>query len=62
MKLILESLQKAINALIKALNEYDNNRNEFVKDACIQRFEFTYDLSQKTIRRYLENTEANPEE
>lgn len=62
MKLILEPLQKAINALIRALNEYDNNPNEFVKDSCIQRFEFTYDLSQKMIRRYLENTEANPEE
>ena len=48
MKLILEPLQKAINALIKALNEYDNNPNEFVKDSCIQRFEFTYDSNGDT--------------
>ena len=54
MKLILEPLQKAINALSKALDEYDNNPSEFVKDSCIQRFEFTYDLSQKMIdKNYL---------
>ena len=62
MKLILEPLEKAIHALVRALDEYERSPNEFVKDSCIQRFEFTYDLSQKMIRRYLENTEANPEE
>lgn len=61
MKLELESLEKAINSLSKALNEYKNNPNEYVKDACIQRFEFTYDISQKMIKRYLVNTEANSE-
>lgn len=62
MKLVLDPLKNAINALTRALDEYEKSPNEFVKDSCIQRFEFTYDLSQKMIKRYLENTEANPEE
>lgn len=62
MKLDLSSLEKGIKALIRALEEYEKNPNEFVKDSCIQRFEFTYELSHKFIKRYLELTEANPEE
>ena len=62
MKLDLSSLKKAINALNRALNEYEKNPSEFVKDSCIQRFEFTYELSHKFIKRYLEVTEANPDE
>jgi nucleotidyltransferase substrate binding protein (TIGR01987 family) len=62
MKLDLSSLKKAINALNRALNEYEKNPSEFVKDSCIQRFEFTYELSHKFIKRYLEITEANPDE
>ena len=62
MKLDLSSLDKGIKALIRALEEYEKNPNEFVKDSCIQRFEFTYELSHKFIKRYLELTEANPEE
>jgi len=62
MTLDLSSLKKAINALNRALNEYDKNPSEFVKDSCIQRFEFTYELSHKFIKRYLEITEANPDE
>lgn len=62
MTLDLSSLKKAINALNRALNEYDKNPSEFVKDSCIQRFEFTYELSHKFIKRYLEITEANRDE
>jgi len=62
MTLDLSSLKKPINALNRALNEYDKNPSEFVKDSCIQRFEFTYELSHKFIKRYLEITEANPDE
>ena len=62
MKLDLSSLDKGIKALIRALEEYEKNAIEFVKDSCIQRFEFTYELSHKFIKRYLELTEANPEE
>jgi predicted nucleotidyltransferase len=31
-----------------------------VRDACIQRFEFTYELSHEMLRRFLEATSANP--
>lgn len=59
----LTSLKKAINSLTKALNEYDkDNTNEFVRDSCIQRFEYCYDLSSKMIKRHLKNIAENPGE
>jgi nucleotidyltransferase substrate binding protein (TIGR01987 family) len=58
----LTSLQKAIKSLKSALSEYEINSNEFIRDACIQRFEYTYELSWKTIKRYLELTSPNPAE
>ena len=60
MKLDLSSLKKAVNSLEKAVNEYQINPNEFVRDSCIQRFEYTYELCWKTIKRFLENTVASP--
>lgn len=60
MQLDLTSLKKAIQSLEKAVNEYKINPNEFVRDSCIQRFEYTYELSWKTIKRHLEITVANP--
>ncbi|WP_281256494.1 HI0074 family nucleotidyltransferase substrate-binding subunit [Novosphingobium guangzhouense] len=33
-----------------------------IRDGLIQRFEFTYDLSHKMLRRALEENAANPEE
>ena len=59
----LTSLKKAISSLRKALNEYDkDNTNEFVRDSCIQRFEYCYDLSSKMIKRHLKNIAENPGE
>ena len=34
--------------------------NTLYRDGVIQRFEFTYELSHKTLKRYLEMTAANP--
>jgi len=46
----LSALQKATALLANALaQEY----NEFTRDATIQRFEYTYELSWKTLKRYL---------
>ncbi len=39
-----------------------NPGDDIVRDACIQRFEFTYEVSHKMLRRYLEATSANPAE
>jgi nucleotidyltransferase substrate binding protein (TIGR01987 family) len=62
MRLDLSSLKKAINSLEKAVNEYQINDSEFIRDSCIQRFEYTYELSWKTIKRHIEMTSANPQE
>jgi len=39
-----------------------NPGDDIVRDACIQRFEFTYELSHKMLKRFLEATSANPAE
>ena len=36
--------------------------NDLLRDGVIQRFEYTYELSHKVLRRFLEQTEPAPEE
>jgi nucleotidyltransferase substrate binding protein (TIGR01987 family) len=60
MKLDITSLEKATNSLEKAIKEYERTDSEYVRDSCIQRFEYTYELSWKTIKRFLEETVPNP--
>jgi nucleotidyltransferase substrate binding protein (TIGR01987 family) len=62
MQLDLTSFNKAINSLTEVLDEYKKNSNVFMRDACIQRFEYTYELAWKMLKRYLEITSANPAE
>ena|SRR3990167_7541199 len=60
----LTSLRKAIMTLEKALLAYQKdpkNENNFARDAAIQRFEYTYELCHKMLRRYLEITEPEKE-
>ena len=62
-KLNLSALTRATKTLKVALDEYQkDSSNEFVRDACIQRFEYCYDLSAKMIKRYLTVVAANPGE
>lgn len=68
MKLDLTSLQKAIHQLNDALVQYDSDVVKsnpqllpHMRAAAIQAFEFTYELSWKMIKRFLETTEPNPE-
>jgi nucleotidyltransferase substrate binding protein (TIGR01987 family) len=61
-KLILTSLENAVASLQDALNEYAKEEDTYVRDAVIQRFEYTYELSYKLIKRHLEATAANPDE
>lgn len=62
-KLNLTSLTNATSSFQRALDEYDkDNSNEFVRDACIQRFEYCYDLSTKYIKRHLSLISENPAE
>ena len=56
----LQSFEKAIFSLKMALQEYDKESNDFIRDSCIQRFEYTYELSWKMLKRYLQMNSANP--
>lgn len=59
----LSSLEKAVASLNEAVIEYQKNTlNRFVRDAGIQRFEYTYELCCKMLKRYLEMSEPNAEE
>ncbi|HAH32386.1 MAG TPA: nucleotidyltransferase [Elusimicrobia bacterium] len=57
----LSSLEKACEALDLALKVYDKSAHQednpekvLLRDGVIQRFEFTYELSWKMLKRYLE--------
>lgn len=62
-ELNIEPFEKALASLEAALARYATNpHDDMVRDACIQRFEFTYELSHKMLKRFLEATSANPDE
>jgi len=48
--LIISPLKKALTSLRVAL---DQPKNEFTRDAAIQRFEYSYELACKLLKRYL---------
>lgn len=52
-KIDLTSFKKAIDSLEVVILELNKNPNEFVKTAAIQRFEYTYELSHKMLKRVL---------
>jgi nucleotidyltransferase substrate binding protein (TIGR01987 family) len=60
MSLDLESFAKALFRLEEAwqLLKADPD-NAIIRDAVIQRFEFSYELSWKMLKRYLQSTAAN---
>ncbi len=61
-KLDLSSFQQALNSLDIAVQKYSiESNNLFVRDATIQRFEYTYELAHKMLKRYLELSEPNAE-
>lgn len=63
MSVDLSSLVNAVAALKRAIDRHAGDpADEEVRDSVIQRFEFTYDLSHKMLRRVLEHTMANAEE
>jgi len=69
MTLDFSSLQSAIGQLEKSLKfarsslaQSDPELFEQLRNSVIQCFEFTYELSHKMLKRYLEETAASPEE
>jgi len=61
--LSIEPFEKAIASLEQALDRHaQDTSDDLIRDACIQRFEFTYELAHKMLKRFLEATSANPDE
>ena len=59
MILDLTSFKQALATLDAGLKMLAHKPNdEFVRDACVQRFEYCYELSHKSLRRYLQASEA----
>jgi nucleotidyltransferase substrate binding protein (TIGR01987 family) len=59
-ELITEPLEKALTTLKEAWAEYQKNMsNTFVRDSVIQRFEYTFEISHKILRRFLSDAESS---
>lgn len=59
MTIDISSLHQALSTLDEALTaRADAPDDKFIRDACIQRFEYCYELTHKMLRRYL--TAAEP--
>lgn len=60
-KLVLTPFNNAIESLHRAMVDYQHSANdEYMRDACIKRFEYTYELSHKMLKRHLEITAPSP--
>ena len=63
MAIDLTPLSNAIAALTRALDRHGRDpSDEEVRDSVIQRFEFTYDLSHKMLRRVLAEVMADADD
>jgi nucleotidyltransferase substrate binding protein (TIGR01987 family) len=59
-EIITEPLEKALTTLKEAWSEYQKDlTNTFIRDSVIQRFEYTFELSHKLLRRFLSETESS---
>lgn len=62
-ELDLTPLSKAIARLQEGWARYQQDVSDTqIRDGLIQRFEFTYEISHKMLKRFLEATSANPAE
>lgn len=60
-KLDITSLNNAVSRLREGLERYLSDTSDIqIRDGLIQRFEFTYEISHKMVKRFLEMTSANP--
>lgn len=59
----LDPLFNAVNRLEEGWLRYQQDTaDEQIRDGLIQRFEFTYEISHKMLRRFLMHTSASPEQ
>ncbi|TCK71126.1 nucleotidyltransferase substrate binding protein (TIGR01987 family) [Lonepinella koalarum] len=62
-KLDFSPLINAIERLKEGLIRYQTDISDIqIRDGLIQRFEFTYELSHKMLKRYLAQISPNPEQ
>lgn len=62
-KLDITPLKNAVVRLDEGFVRYELDVSDLqIRDGLIQRFEFTYELSHKMLKRYLEQTSPNPAE
>ncbi|QDH16976.1 HI0074 family nucleotidyltransferase substrate-binding subunit [Swingsia samuiensis] len=63
MTLYLTPLERALDRLIEGWARHAGEPDdEQLRDGLIQRFEFTYELSHKTLKRFWESIAASPDE
>ena len=61
MTLDIGPLVKAITRLEEALDVYGRDTSHaLIRDGLVQRFEFTYEISHRMLKRYLEETSPTP--
>ena len=59
----LTPLENAVERLNEGLVRYQQDTTDTqIRDGLIQRFEFTYEISHKMLKRYLEQASATPAE
>jgi nucleotidyltransferase substrate binding protein (TIGR01987 family) len=59
----LTPLERAISRLHEGLVRYQKDISDTqIRDGLIQRFDFTYEISHKMLKRFMEATSANPAE
>ncbi|TVQ84517.1 MAG: nucleotidyltransferase [Chromatiaceae bacterium] len=62
-RLDISALGKAIDRLQEGLTRYQSDITDAqIRDGLIQRFEFTYEIGHKMIKRYLEFVSPTPEQ
>jgi nucleotidyltransferase substrate binding protein (TIGR01987 family) len=62
-RLDIAPLMNAVDRLREGLARHQREPNdEQLRDGLIQRFEYTYELSHRTLRRFIRQTAASPEE
>jgi nucleotidyltransferase substrate binding protein (TIGR01987 family) len=62
MELDISALERAIARLEEAVEAYRKDTTQsLIRDGLVQRFEFTYEISNKLLRRYLAANSGSPE-